>query len=180
MRWARAKTALVIIGAACAITATEACSDSQPPLADLSMRDALGAEPAVVQRLPIESREALADEFKGALESQSVTEETEGAGAITPAEEVRTIDDARAVEEKDCLLAADITVVKGRLVAHARGFSEPDASAQPATPPLPPVEGDLPTTTKDDETRALAGAAGRVVSRMLVDTHARRVMRLVL
>ncbi len=177
MSWARAKAPIVIFGAACAITATEACSDSPPPLAELSMRDALGAEPAVVGELPAYAKEALADKFKGALESQAVTEETEGAGAITPAEEVRAIDDARAAQDKDCLLAADVTVAKGRLVAHTRSFSEPDASAEPKPPVLPPIEGDVPTVTRDEETRALSGAAGRVISRMLVDTHARRVMR---
>jgi len=52
LTWARAKAAIVIFGAACAITATEACSDSPPPLDELSMRDALGVEPDVVKALP--------------------------------------------------------------------------------------------------------------------------------
>lgn len=186
--WARAKTAAVLLCAASAITATEACSDSPPPLAELSMRDALGAEPAVVLSLPQESREALADKFKGTLETQTVTEEAEGLGAITPAEEVRSIDDARAAQDKDSLLAADVKVAQGRLVAHARAFTElsqsdagpaPSASAAnaPLATQLPPIEGDVPTETKEEETRALSGAAGRVIARMLADTHAHRVMR---
>jgi hypothetical protein len=175
--WGRAKGAVVVFGAAFALMVNAACSDSAPPLEELSMRDALGADPTVVHGLPPAAQEALADKFQSTLETQISNDEAEAAGAITPAQEVRAIDDARLSKELDALLAADVTVSNGKLVAHARGISSAHVSPPPSLPPLPQIEGDEPTITKDEETRALSGNAGDVVRHILAQTHARRVMR---
>jgi hypothetical protein len=174
--WGRARGAVVVFGAAFALMLNAACSDSAPPLEELSMRDALGADPSVVHALPPAAQEALADKFQSALDTQISNDEADAAGAITPAQEVRAIDDARLSKELDALLAADVTVSSGKLVAHARGSALHDAAKSPP-PPLPQIEGDEPTLTKDDETRALSGNAGDIVRRILAQTHARRVMR---
>jgi hypothetical protein len=145
------------------------CGGDAPPLDELPLRDALRADPAVVASLEDVARERLAARFEAARNDDCTADEV--ASAATAATEVTALDDARARRSADALVVGQVADGVARPVAAAAGAGAPVG--------LPPLEGEVATSTAALETRALAGSAGALLRGLLATSGARRLERVV-
>jgi hypothetical protein len=140
------------------------CGEDPPPLDELPLRDALQARPEVLAALPGPARQRLRDRLEQARASDHQSDEA--AGAASERELVEAVDRSRQIRAAEPLIvgAADL---RGTVRAVA------SASVQGA---LPPLEGDPPLAM---EVRALAGQAAAPLRALLLESSARRLVRVV-
>jgi len=143
------------------------CGDGTPPLDELPLRDTLRADPAVVAALGDSARQRLAPRFEVAVMEDATSDAV--ADRPTPASEVTSLDEARALRAADALVVGTI----------GDGVARPVALAVSATMPLPQLEGEVATTTAALEARALDGAAGARLRALLRVSGAQRLERVV-
>ncbi|HEY6461699.1 MAG TPA: hypothetical protein VIY73_16140, partial [Polyangiaceae bacterium] len=148
-----------------------------PPYADLTLRDALGADPAVIADLPPDQRSAIADRFASQSATDAPSADVPLAGPATPQEALRAMDDARRAAGSDALVLAQLAPHDGTL--GATPLEVPGSLADtPAPCGLPPLEGEPATTkTRDAESRALGGEAGCIVASAMHAAGATRLVR---
>ena len=155
--WSIGLSTLVLVG----------CGDGTPPLDELPLRDTLRAEPAVVATLDDSARQRLAARFEAAATDDATPDAI--VERTTPASEVTSLDEARVRRAADALVVGTI----------GGGVARPVALGVVAPTPLPPLEGELATTTAALEARALAGPAGARVRALLNASGAQRLERVV-
>ena len=143
------------------------CGDGTPPLDELPLRDTLRADPAVVAALGDSARQRLAARFEAAVTDDAVSDAV--AEGPTPANEVRSLDEARGRRAADALVMGVI----------ADGVARPAGVGAGAQTPLPELEGEVATNTAALEARALDGAAGARLRALLTASGARRLERVV-
>lgn len=136
------------------------CASSDAPLDELSLRDALSADPAVIASMPFDARRALAVRLHAAY-----------------LEEPASPLDSHATTTRARVLASDaLRVDRGDDAAIALVPAVGDA--QQAASELPPLEGRASTSPTDaTEARALRGTAGRVLGSVLATSHAGHLVR---
>jgi hypothetical protein len=148
-----------------------ACSSPAPPYSDLSLRDALGADPDVLVALPAPDLSTIAER----LEAERLDEHDDAGGAPATAsnalEAVRAVDDARRTAGDDALVVATV-VPRGDGSAIATGGPEGAGSGA-----LPPLEGPPAAASADAEALALQGHAGQIVAGLLRSSGSRRLAR---
>ncbi|HEX3343247.1 MAG TPA: hypothetical protein VHS09_01690 [Polyangiaceae bacterium] len=151
-----------------------ACSSPAPPYADLSLRDALGADPSVIAALPLAEQVTIADHFEEQRAAETDADAVPLTAPSTPQEVLRAMDEARRAAGDDALVVAQLHATGGALGVKALPGS---AAGQGSPVALPPLEGEPATETADAEARALDGKAGQVLGDVVRATGARRLVR---
>ena len=146
-----------------------ACGEGAPPLDELSLRDALGADPEVIAALPEAHRRRLAERFEEAA-ANTLPDSTIAAAVSSVADRVIAVDSARRTEGLDALVLGQVELADRTITV--RGVSPPTVDA-----PLPPLEGPPAGTTGEAEDRALAGRAGSELRALVRDAGAARLVR---
>lgn len=143
-----------------------------PPLDQLPLRDALLARPEVVAELAPEARQRLAQRFEEARKRPQPSAAVLGEPDAQPLDLVRALDLSRLGERKDAVVAAQL--VLSPLGVEAREFTDEPTEPQGV---LPPLDGVAASTTAEEEAGALQGTAGVVLSRLLRQSEAKRMVR---
>jgi hypothetical protein len=153
--------------------------DQSPPLDELSLREALGAEPRAIAALPVEARRRLAERFEAAraqVERPSMLRAD--VRAPSPAGElVRALDGARTRDGRDALTVYALGAEEGTLhVAPLSAGALVPADDLPADSSLGPLPD---SSTRELEQRALDGRAGSVVRALVRAAGASRLERVI-
>src|SRR5262249_53309734 len=139
---ARARVRGRFLSAALLALVLGGCAGDAPPLDELPLRDALGADPEVIASLPAEAERALAERFESARKGESEAEEMQPAGRATPAAEVRDADVTREARGDDALMTAILAPEAGVFVVRPQRLEEAAASLA-----LPPMDGQPPSSS---------------------------------
>ncbi|WP_394837791.1 hypothetical protein LVJ94_12840 [Pendulispora rubella] len=167
-------------GVVCVCGVVSACGAEAPPYEDLRLRDALGADPAVVTALPADAREQLLHRMLTTRSAQTQSEKVPNEKGRSPSAEVNEVDGARAERDEDSLLVWKARVDDGNIVAEPHPDPRAgDTGGLDPLPELPAVEGTPPEGTAREESRALAGEGGRTVRELMKVTGAKHVARVV-
>ncbi|HZS35984.1 MAG TPA: hypothetical protein VFF06_04120 [Polyangia bacterium] len=151
------------------------CSGEAPPLDELSLRDALRADPAIVVGLGAAERLQLADRFEEERERDRATAPQAVAPGSTAAQQVAAIDAPLEQRGEDAFVVARLELAER---ATLRAFTA--LKAEGAANGGEPLALDGPPAadaTAADETRALAGRAGDVLRALVAQSGARRLER---
>lgn len=152
-----------------------ACAAEAPPLDDLPLRDALGADPEVIAALPADAQRGLGTRFEDARRGADEREEVHYGARTPPAAEVRDADRAREARGDDALIVATITADQGSFAVRAQRLEAAEAPRA-----LSSIEGTPPATaTADAEDEALRGHAGAIVAGLAERSGAKHVVRAV-
>jgi hypothetical protein len=143
------------------------CGDGTPPLDELPLRDTLRAEPAVVAALDDSARQRLAARFEAAASEDATSDAV--AASPTPRGEVMLLDETRLRRAVDALVVGTI----------GDGVARPSGEGVGDETPLPPLEGEVATSTAGLEARGLSGSAGPRLRALLLVSGARRLERVV-
>ena len=149
------------------------CGAESPPLSELSLRDALSADPVWVAALPASEGQRLAQRME---EARAVTDVDRlpslagsGLGGV-----VQAVDAARATVGKDAAMLASLRRSSDGVVMSTLLLADSELS----TAVLPPLLGSQATdSTYSREVTALRGTAGRLLSALLRRTGATTLMR---
>ena len=154
-RLAMATTIVVMLAAASA-------GGTNPPLEQLSLRDALLAKPEVIAALSAEAHQQLALRLEDARRHPGGPMETLVATEFSPVEQIRQVDLARLARGRDSLIAGQlrITAVGLEVAPYTDELAEPPS-------PLPTLSGIPADLTAEEEASALRGVAGAVVRGLL-------------
>ena len=155
--WSMGLSTLFLIG----------CGDGTPPLDELPLRDTLRADPSVVAAMGDSARQRLAARFEAAATGDATSDVI--ADGPTPAAEVAALDEARVRRAADALVVGTM----------GGGVARPVALGVAVPTPLPPLEGEVATTTAAVEARALEGVAGERLRALLAVSSAQRLARVV-
>lgn len=177
MRTIRSLGALIVL---LAVMACGSGGEEPPPLDEMTLRDALLAEPAVVGKLGVEPRQRLRSRFAVArLQAEPATEVRTAMGAqpmaAQPMDRVLALDAIRFAAGRDALLTA--TWQSTSSGAQAQPYTTIVAPAPEA--PLPPLTGEPGGETLESESRALTGTAGAILEQLLRTTGATKLQRVV-
>jgi hypothetical protein len=164
-------------------TLVTGCSSAQaPPYADLPLRDALGADPAVLATMPPDELTAIADRLELERAAQHEAGSLPLDGLTSPAGAVRAMDDRRRVRGDEALVAGQLDLRAAETATVHPMAALPDggapaerASRGPVT--LPALEGTASTDTRELEMRALEGHGGEVLDALVRTSGARRLVR---
>ncbi|MBX3223976.1 MAG: hypothetical protein KF795_25910 [Labilithrix sp.] len=169
---------LVVVFVALALgAALFGCADSEaPPYDELSLRDALRADPRSMETVPAPMKAVLAERYEREAEGATGETRVEAAtGRLSARELVARIDDERRAEDFDAWVLAKVELESEAAIARPLSAARADDAALPA---LPAIEGEpAPDGTRDAEGRALRGRAGAVLRRILAESGASRVVR---
>ena len=167
----RTPTSIVALLPFCSLVA---CSSPAPPYADLSSRDALGADPSVLAALSLAEQTAIAEHLEQERTTEVDADSVALSGPATPQEVLRAMDESRRAAGEDALVVAKLEATGGALGVRALGGTGNEGSA---AAPLPPLEGEPATETAEAETRALDGKAGQILADVMGETGAHRLVR---
>ncbi len=111
-----------------------ACSSPAPPYADLTLRDALGADPSIIAALPAAEQATIAEHFEQQRAAETDEDGIALAGPSTPQEVLRAMDESRRAAGDDALVVAQLRATGGALGAKALAGTVGEANAPIALP----------------------------------------------
>ncbi len=150
-------------------------SDEQPPLDQLTLRDALLAEPAVVAHLQAAAQQHLQTRFVQQRLQPDATTEAAAQSSLPMLNQVVAMDAVRFSGGRDALLTGVWQPTPTKVLAVV--YTAPGGQA-PAHP-LPALSGDLSGDTLASEQHALSGAAGALIEELMVSSGAQNLQRVV-
>lgn len=165
--WDRAACLLAFLG-------VPGCADPSPPFEDLSLRDALRADPEVIASLPPEARAEIADRLTAPADEglEGAVEVQPGADAAAASLLLRA-DAAREADDRDAVVLADLQRTGPGFVLLPLTIT----GAAPSPPERYLLQAPADARTADIEQRALDGRAGAILHHMGVDPAEARLVR---
>jgi hypothetical protein len=152
-----------------------ACAAGSVPLEELSLRDALSADPEVVAGLPSDARRKLAERLEEAQQADAPAEDMERTSLGTAAAEVRQLDTSREARGEDALVIGVLEPRPGGLAVRSLALDK--APLREAS--LPAIEGLSAGETAETEQQALRGRAGAILGQLVERSGAHHLVRVV-
>jgi len=155
------------------------CATEGPPYEELSLRDALQAEPSAIAELPRARRERLADRYATAFATQSAEGSVNRDAALDAPGYATRLDDSRASLGLDSIVA-----LNAELGAHEVTLRTPGQAADGGVGVVAPATSlsDLAMWVDDERlleepyASALEGPAGELIAQMAAEAGASRIL----